>query len=206
MFILVVNHDFLFITLYVGNSIESFETRNNEFMNPKCFIDVAIKIVYNNNNNDDKKKHQSNRRYKRKTRNKKKMFGQRLKYFQLYIANQFEYVHLSSMKQCKVYNRRMYKILSRNIIVGNVKDIKIDVWMVHACCLTKKRVECMYGQRSIQSKDDVWKQVLCNINQSEVLMHNCKYNKLFLLDPYVGRWRKLLYRLACKCKYCKIKL
>ena len=172
----------------LGNAFASFLTMDKECKHAKLFVKVAIDTS-NNTVNNNKHKHNGSRI--------KKRVSQNIKHFDLFVASPYRYVHLSSLKSFNIDNRQMFQVLSNVIEIGNVNDIQLPIWMSHACCINKKQLTQMYGDAIHNVKGG-----LCNV-VNDTLVHNCRYNKLFFLDPYTLRWNKLLYRIACPCDACK---
>ena len=194
----IIKHKITFGLIYfmciIANKTPSFYTKDKKCMNPKVFLAVTVKIISQSDNNASR-----NRILNLLDSNPNdNVVFLKEKNLKLYIAHPFEFIHLSSMKYFNVHNKKVYKLQSKILNIGNVKDIMFSIWMVHSCCLTKNRV-----QRLIDNVDEIdWKQMKCQVDTNDKLIHNCTYHKLYMLDPYVGRWTKLIYRRACQCEFC----
>ena len=146
----IITHVTIYIvSVIIGDSLDSFVTNDKQFINPKVFIDVDIDVVSlsesssqattNSDDDDTESKH-----------------------FKLYVGSPFEFIHFSSLKHFNIYNRRVYKLQSNKLMVGNVNDIMFDVWMVHGCCLTQTRVNRVYGQED--HVIEKWEPLICEID------------------------------------------
>ena len=104
-----------------SNSIENknlHDINNDNDMNDSELINESS--IIHEVINDIKHKHKNG---------KDNQFKTKLKH--LFIAYLFHFVHLSPTRYFRIYNKRIYKLLTNKFVVGNVDDILLKVWMVH---------------------------------------------------------------------------
>ena len=159
--------------------------KSNDSDSTKLINELINQTNINNNNNDNT--------------NKNNMKRLKKKSFNLFVASPFQFLHLSPMKYFRIHNKRVYKLLMNKFVVGNVKDILLTIWMVHACFLDKSDVYKLYGKMKNA------KRALCSMIDDTKIDHNCTHHSLFFLDQYAGRWEKILYYKSCYCHVCNQK-
>ena len=89
----------------------------------------------------------------------------------------------------EIDNRRIFQLINNKIVIFDINNILHWIFMVHPCMIEKIQINRCFG--NVDNINDG----LCKITNNK-LIHNCKLNRLFMLDPFVNRSVNLLYRIA----------
>ena len=149
-----------------GQSLQACQTESNRKYLPLTFIKVKILI-----NNDKYVNH---------------LLCIALEYLRVVFDNPQKELK----KRFQMSNRECYQLNLYHQTVFDVNNIKHPLFMPHACMLKIENVIQCFGD-NIRNKNGG----LCKI-EGDNLIHNCRLNRIFFLDPYVSRLVGLLYYIA----------
>ena len=107
----------------------------------------------------------------------------------LCVALNFYKLKNFDTKKVQISNREVLELMLYHQTIVDVNNIKHPLFTPHVCFLYNWQLTQVFENvKNIQSG-------LCHIEDKD-LKHNCRFNKLFFLDPYVARCCKLLYFVA----------
>ena len=90
-------------------------------------------------------------------------------------------------KRLRIPNRIVGELQLNQHIVFDIHNIKHPIFIPHPCMLRQSQIFHCFGH--VRN----YKNGLCSIVNDDVI-HNCKRNRLFFIDPFISRLIHLLYQ------------